>query len=283
MTQVIENENKQKRRFLLIDNLTSHIERVSLVSMPVLDNPDRHAKPFVHETAKQKALHFSMIEIQSSMWTKAPNDLKLQYTRIMMGFLLFNPHPARIGMIGLGGGSLVKFCHRYLPQSRIEVVEINPHVIALRDQFLVPPDDERLSVIEDDGAWYLRRAPATRYDVLMIDGYGSSGLPGPLCSQRFYDDCRRALGPTGVLVVNLHNGKPNFGLQTERIRRTFGDSIEVGEDKIGNCIVFASIAQLPAFERQAGLRRPSGLELDAWTQLRPALARVARALVRELP
>ena len=245
------------------------------------DSPDKHSKPFVHETAKQKALHFSMVEIQSSMWIAKPNELRLQYTRIMMGFLMFKPQPQRIGMVGLGGGSLVKFCHRYLPQSSIEVVEINPHVIALRDNFMIPPDDARLSVLEADGAWHLRRVAPGSFDVLMIDGFGSSGLPGPLCSQRFYDACRRALSEDGVLVVNLHNGKPNFGVQAERIRRTFGDSIEVGEDQIGNCIIFASVAGLPALERQIAIRRPAGLEIDAWTQLRPAFARVARALVRD--
>ena len=35
-------------------------------------------------------------------------------------------------MIGLGGGSLVRFCHRHLPHSRMTVVEINPAVVALR-------------------------------------------------------------------------------------------------------------------------------------------------------
>ena len=243
-------------------------------------SPDQHAKPFVHETAKQKALHFSMIEIQSSMWIAKPDELRLQYTRIMMGFLMFKPLPARIGMVGLGGGSLVKFCHRYLAQSSIDVVEINPHVIALRDEFMVPRDDARLTVIEADGAWHLRRVPPGSFDVLMIDGFGSAGLPGPLCSQRFYDACRRALAVDCVLVVNLHNGKPNFGVQAERIRRTFGDSIEVGEDQIGNCIVFASVAGLPTLDKPLAMRRPPGLALDAWTQLRPAFARVARALVR---
>jgi|CXWL01.1.fsa_nt_gi spermidine synthase len=247
---------------------------------PEQDELSRHSKPFVHETAKQKALHFSMLEIQSSMWVAKPNDLKLQYTRIMMGFLMFDPQPTRIAMVGLGGGSLVKFCHRYLPTSAIDVIEINPDVIALRDQFVVPPDDERLRVIEGDGAWYVKRGFNGPVDVLMVDGFASNGLPGPLCSQRFYEHCLRALTPTGTLVVNLHNGKPNFGVQAERIRRTFGDSIEVGEDTVGNCIVFASPAGLPKHERQVGLRRPEGLEIDAWTQLRPAFARVARALVR---
>ncbi len=55
-----------------------------------------------------------------------------------MGFLLFNPRPQHIGMIGLGGGSIQKYCHRYLPHTEISVAEINPDVITLRDCFRVP-------------------------------------------------------------------------------------------------------------------------------------------------
>jgi spermidine synthase len=85
-----------------------------------------------------------------------PHALALEYTRTMMGFLLFNPEPQNIAMLGLGGGSLAKFCYRYLPQSRIQVVEINPQVIALRDEFHVPPDDKRFGVVRGDGAqaWF---------------------------------------------------------------------------------------------------------------------------------
>ena len=80
------------------------------------------------------------------MQTQDPHALDLQYTRTMTGFLSFKPKPRHIGMIGLGGGSLAKFCHRYLPSARIEIVEINPHVLALRDEFWIPPDDARLTI-----------------------------------------------------------------------------------------------------------------------------------------
>src|SRR5690606_15673673 len=89
--------------------------------------------------------------VQSSMSLLNPYALEFEYTRLMMGFLLFDPDPAHMLMIGLGGGSLPKFCHRYLPQTSIDVVEIDPDVIALRDAFHVPPDDARFRVIAADG------------------------------------------------------------------------------------------------------------------------------------
>ena len=92
-----------------------------------------HVVPFVHDSGGDKGLYFSIREIQSRMQVDDPDALDLGYTRTMMGFLLFQPEPRQIAMVGLGGGSLAKFCHRYLPQAQIQVAEINPHVIALRN------------------------------------------------------------------------------------------------------------------------------------------------------
>ncbi len=39
-----------------------------------------------------------------------PDKLELGYTRIMTRFLLLNSTPESIAMIGLGGGSLAKYC-----------------------------------------------------------------------------------------------------------------------------------------------------------------------------
>jgi len=50
-------------------------------------------------------------------------------------------------MIGLGGGSLVKYCLAALPDTAVTVVEIKPAVIALREAFGIPPDGPRLRVV----------------------------------------------------------------------------------------------------------------------------------------
>lgn len=246
--------------------------------MPDSRESAQHVKPFVHESLSTKALHFSISEMQSRMKIEDPHALDLEYTRTMMGFVLFNPEPQDIAMIGLGGGSLAKFCYRHLKTSRIRVVEINPHVIALRDEFHVPADDERFTVVRGDGAQFVR-CRATRSDVLMVDGFDSDGLPPRLCSQRFYDDCHEILQPDGIMVVNLHYGHARFEIYLDRIRRSFDDSVFVidGVD-LGNSIVFAGKGR--AFEkvRPGVLRRPKNLDSGAADQLLAGFARIASAL-----
>jgi spermidine synthase len=132
--------------------------------------------------------------VQSEMRLSRPDDLVLSYARAMMCFVLFHPQPEHIVMVGLGGGSLAKFCYRYLPHCRITVLELNPEVIALREQFAIPRDNARFRVIEADAVDYMSKLDNSA-DVLLVDGFDADGLPPALGSSAFYHDCRRALRP----------------------------------------------------------------------------------------
>ena len=248
------------------------------------DMPRReHVKPVIYETLSSKSLFFSMHDIQSRMDILQPDALQFEYTRIMMGFLLHNPSPRSIAMIGLGGGSLAKFCYRCLPQTDITVIEINPHVVALRNSFSVPPDDHRFSVRLADAATYLRET-SEKYDVLLADGFDIDGLPPALSSPQFYDDCCNALNPGGVFVANLHGCKPLFEVIVDRIRVAFDDNLlMVNDPGATNRLAFAVKDAPKALLKLAGVRCPQGFDEMAWRELVPSMARVflaSRALGR---
>lgn len=231
--------------------------------MPDSIDPSEHVKPFVHQTLDTKTLQFSISEIQSRMQTLRPDTLELAYTRTMMAFLLFKPEPQSVAMIGLGGGSLAKFCYRHLPTARIKVVEINPHVIALRDEFQVPPDGERFVVQQGDGARFVRHADAA-FDVLIIDGFDWTGMPEDIATQRFYDDCHGALQPGGIMVVNLHRGDARYDVVVDRMRRSFDGQLFVVDDSDGsNSIVFASQGKAIGSYRPGLVRPPPGVDAAA--------------------
>jgi len=194
--------------------------------------------PRVYEDGDSVTLQFQIGEIQSQMLTSEPNFLVLSYTRTMMAFLLFNKEPKRIAMIGLGGGSISKWCYHELPKTDLTVIEINQMVISLREQFYIPADDHRFRVICGDGADYVADTTDSP-EVLLVDGFDVHGQPPQLCSQEFYDDCYRALSPDGLLVVNLCGLGDQLLL--DRIRRSFDDRVLVviPRDDGENRIVFA--------------------------------------------
>lgn len=195
--------------------------------------------PFILEENTTLSMHFDMDSIQSVMRKHDPAHLVLGYSRTIMGFLFFQPAPAHIAMIGLGGGSLAKYCTKILPDARFTAVEINPRVIALRDKFKVPRDSHLFSVLHADGAEYVSDQ-SERVDVLLIDGFNEAGHAAELCSAEFYDNCHAKLKDGGVLAVNLLTSDPAFDTYTSRIRRSFRDNLLVIEaDTPGNAIAFA--------------------------------------------
>jgi spermidine synthase len=199
----------------------------------------RAADPIVYEDGESITLQFLIGEIQSETYASDPTALVLTYTRTMAAFTSFHRKPKHIAIIGLGGGSLPKWCYHHLPQSEITVVEFNPKVIALRKRFMVPPDCERFRVLCADGADYVSTTSDSP-DVLLVDGFDIYGQPPELCSQDFYDNCYRTLREDGLLVVNICDHRHQREMLA-RIRGSFGDRVigvtpEPGE----NTIVFAT-------------------------------------------
>jgi len=195
---------------------------------------------YVSEKFGVRALHIGSDTIQSAMRIARPDELEISYTRSMMAFLLFNPDPREVLMMGLGGGSLAKFIYHRLPRARTVAVEINPRVVAVARQFFqVPPDDARLQVVIGDGATYLGN-DKLRADVILVDGYDADSQVEAMSTPAFYHDCARALGDAGTLVVNLWSGDRTFTTCMNRISKAFDGLVAcLPAAKPGNIAVFA--------------------------------------------
>lgn len=256
---------------LLAEKLSPSNDRVIMLLEKLSDLLlfSRDEKAILYKKQKSLALMFDGFSIQSEMNLEDPDDLVLAYTQSMMGFLLFKLNPKRIGMIGLGGGSLAKFCYRHLPNSIITVAEIDQQVIDLRDEFFVPKDDERFSVTCVDGAEFVRRAN-TEFDVLLVDGFDNSGQPPQLCSHRFYQDCYKALAPDGLMVANLLGGDLwQTDIYIDRMQSSFGDSvITINALDSLNMIAFASKGDTMKLDRDILQKRMLQL-----TMLHPVILR----------
>ncbi len=205
-----------------------------------------HTTVEISERNGVRYLHLGGPAVQSAMRIKEPYALELEYTRAMLAFLLFQPDPRDIALIGLGGGSLAKHIHRNLPASRLTALEISPDVVAAaRSYFLLPQDDERLSVITGDGAAFVRENPESQ-DVLLVDGYDAKRIVDDLASPEFYRACKAMLRPGGVAAFNLWGSDEYFPRYFDRLARAFGEHVlQLPAEKKGNIIVFAFRKPLP--------------------------------------
>jgi spermidine synthase len=195
---------------------------------------------YVTETFGVRSLHIESDTIQSSMRLARPNDLELAYTRSMMGFLLFRGAVRSALLVGLGGGSLAKFIYHRMPETRCEIVEINPDVVSIaRRYFLVPAPDERLAIRVCDGGEFVAGAGAG-YDVILVDGYDGDSLVKQLSSRAFFMNCLKRLNTGGILVVNLWGSDRKFDDYLMRIEDAFpAGTLCLPAEKPGNIVSFA--------------------------------------------
>jgi spermidine synthase len=200
------------------------------------------SKPLVRTRGDRRTLEFAPGDIQSEMRLSRPTALVLAYARAMMGFAFFVPRPRHILMVGLGGGSMAKFCHRHFPDARITVLELRADVIALREDFLVPPDDGRFRVVHADAAPWIAGAAADGLsaDVIVVDGFDAAGLPPALSSLPFYRDCRSLLAPGGVLAANVFSYDPRHDAVLDALGAAFdGRTCQLRGVAGNNRILFA--------------------------------------------
>jgi spermidine synthase len=205
-----------------------------------------YRKPFLVEEFEYRSMCFALDGCtQSEMRIDDPYALVNEYTRNMMGFVAFQPRPDKMLIIGLGGGSLVKFCHRNLATTQITAVEIDSDVLALRSQFFVPADDERLSIVHADGADHVARMAdrGEQTNAILVDAYDHTGIANAVVERSFMENAKRVLGRNGVFVMNVVAEPAHSTRHIETVRQVFGESVVViAMQRGGNLVVFAGQA-----------------------------------------
>jgi spermidine synthase len=228
-------------------------------------------------------LHLGTEWIQGSMLLDQPFDIELEYVQRMMGWLLFYD-PASLAkrhamQLGLGAGSLTKFCYKKL-RMKTTAIELNPQVIAAcRIWFKLPADDARLSVILGDAAEVAAHEHwRGAIDALQVDLYDHEAAEPVLDSQAFYADCRRLLTDDGCMTVNLFGRSSSFARSLEKIVAVFGPGAvwAFRPTREGNTIVLAlRAAQRPTrtalAQRAQTIETRWGLPARKWLRvLKPA-------------
>ncbi len=145
--------------------------------------------------------------LQTRIDLDRPGDLALIYTRLLLAPLMWNPHPCRILMIGLGGGVLPRFLSEVYPDIEIDVVEMDARVTELARRYFDFKESPRLRVFEDDGRAFVKQR-SQKYDMVFLDAFKGGSVPYHLKTIEFYREIAQSLNEEGVLVTNLY-GKSN--------------------------------------------------------------------------
>jgi spermidine synthase len=224
-------------------------------------------------------LHLGSEWIQGSMRVADPTALVHDYIQRMMAWLLF-VDPATVSQrqalqLGLGAGSLTKFCHKEL-KMMTTAIELNPQVLhACRGWFKLPADSAKLHVILADAAEEIRKPQWLGVvDALQVDLYDEEAAAPVLDSPDFYADCRATLTDEGCMTVNLFGRSSSFQRSVDRMAQAFGaDALWAFKaTREGNTVVLAQ--RTPTRPNRDVLRERAdaiaaqwGLPADKWVRV----------------
>jgi spermidine synthase len=183
-------------------------------------------------------LHFGTEWVQGAMRIRKPDWPELEYAQQMMAWMLFVEQPQAIAQLGLGAATLTKFCYRQFLDASVTAVELNPSVIAIcASMFKLPPEDERLQVLEMDAMdFVLDAANHGALDVLQCDLYDATARGPVLDTPEFYQACNDCLAEGGVMTVNLFGDHPSYNKNIKAMRYAFEQVICLPEVHDGNVV-----------------------------------------------
>ena len=186
-------------------------------------------------------------EVEESMVNlKKPHEMLVTYVKFMFTSYLFQPKQERVLIVGLGGGAMVHFLAHYDPEVTVDVVEIDPAVVAVADKYFEVRSGGKIDVITADGRKYLETTDK-RYDVIYLDAFlkpaaetDSTGMPLAMKTEQFYKRLQEKLRPQGLVVFNL-NRQPTTEADIRNIRTAFGQ-VYVFRMQTDNLIVAATLS-----------------------------------------
>ena len=207
----------------------------------------------------RRCLHFSKSRgIQSSMILADPARLDLKYSQTMIAALALHREPRDVLVVGLGGASIPKFLQKYYPELKLDIVELDPDVVRVCQDYFEFRGNAKTRVFVMDGRMYLKRAQK-QYDVILLDAYAADHMPFHLTTVEFIQLVKSHLKPGGVAASNLWEKAINrfYLAELKTFQATFPQVYLLPAAQSGNIIVFGTMADEPAARKEWVLRAES--------------------------
>lgn len=148
--------------------------------------------------------------VQTRVDLTAPQTLLSPYARGMFAGYLYQPHPRRVLIVGLGGGAMVRFLTHHEPHVSIDAIEIDPAVVRIADEYFGVRTGGNVRVHTADAVAFIE-STVERYDLIMMDAFlrpssetDATGVPARLKTHAFLARLKQTLTPDGVVAFNVN-------------------------------------------------------------------------------
>lgn len=180
--------------------------------------------------------------------------------------------PLRLGVIGLGAGSLAAYAHK---GDVIRFYELNPLIedLARREFTYLAACRGKADVVIGDGRLSLEREPLQNYDVLVADAFSGDAIPVHLLSRQALELYFRHMQPKGILALHITNTHLDLEPVVEKLAATLGKhavvvSTRADEERNIYRSKWALLSSAPIASpdiRRAGKKLTGRRDLRVWT------------------
>lgn len=170
-------------------------------ALRILDEPARGGRPALRKMLNGLVTHGTQFQAaEHSM------DPTTYYGRLSGAGLALarSGGPRRVGIIGLGAGTLAAYGRS---GDVFRFYEINPLVIevARRDFSYLRQSPAQIQVVEGDARLMLAMEPPQNFDALLVDAFSGDSIPAHLLTREAFSVYRRHLKPGGILALHVSN------------------------------------------------------------------------------
>ena len=140
----------------------------------------------------------------------------LNYSSLMFSSLVFVPEPERVLVVGLGGGVVPREFVYYLPDVKVDAIEIDPEIVEVAKRFFFFEESPQIRVRIGDGREIMHRMLTEEnkpYDIIILDAFNGDYIPQHLMTTGFLEIVRKMLSDTGVVAANIFNSHPLYPSQ----------------------------------------------------------------------
>ncbi len=211
---------------------------------------DEHGPIYVYQTRTTRILSFDGEVEQSCMNLNDINGLVHRYTQAMMTGLFFIPTASTAIIMGLGAGSMAKCLLNSFDELEVHAIEYRAEVASIAKRFFSLTDDKRLHIHIDDAVSYMKNN-SIKSDIIFSDLYNTHGMEPRQIQLSYLRNCKKALKPQGVLVLNLwHQDFRSTEEIEDLLSHEFENRLLSFEVKGGNTIVLAFKNNIPAIKQK---------------------------------
>ncbi|RYE06356.1 MAG: hypothetical protein EOP33_04005 [Rickettsiaceae bacterium] len=217
------------------------------VATTIYHDSNEFGSVWVRQNGNERHISFTAdnsIAIQSLINLQQPTVIQLEYIKMMLAGILFKPEYEKILVIGLGGGTIPGALNKILPDSKIDVVEINPLIAMIAQNYFSFKPNDNVSIHILDGYKFIEQSKPQLYDLIFLDAFGQDYVPPQFLTTKFISNVKKCLKSNGVAVVNTFVDIKSYELESDLWNEAFDNTVNIDDNY--NRIIFAINGAMPS-------------------------------------